>query len=112
MPAGKKMQEAIMVVDINEIIKNQSVGAGGYFSRVTCVDGLSFLPSAGYDRGSLPREFKGPWTEIEIGFCNTRFEFIFEPVRNITDPLTLKAQNVPVELINEMIRHHGGLATA
>ena len=100
-----------MAEDINKIIKNQKVGAGGYFSRVTCKDGLSFLPSAGYDRGSCPRDAKGPFTQIEIGFsnANAQFDEIYEPVRNMTDRETMKALYVPVELVNEMISHHGGL---
>ena len=97
------------MVDINAIIKEQRVSLGGFFPLITCRDGLTFRPVDGYDRGSLPQNFNGPWTKLEIGFCYARFDSIFEPVKNMTDPLTLKAPNVPVELINKMIQHHGGL---
>ena len=98
------------MADINAIIKDKQSDALGYFPLIQCKVG-SFYVSAGPNCGCTPRERTGPWTHLEVGFPNGQdYAAIYESVRNMTDPESLTALYVPVELINEMISQYGGLA--
>lgn len=111
---GQKTQEAIMAADINQIIAGLERDAAGYMA-VKCVKGAFFV-AAGPGRGSLPQTLEGPWTHLEVAFPGGRdylaaYEKIYAPVRGMMDRESLHAKAVPVELINKMIQHHGGLVT-
>lgn len=97
---------------INEFLKGKEADPDGIFPQMS-VGGVLFYVAAGPNRGSFPKERKGPWTHLELVFPSGRnyleaYEKIYGPIRGMTNSESLRAPCVPVEDINKMIKYYGG----
>lgn len=81
--------------------------------RVNCRDGFSVSIQAGSRFYCTPRINGGPWTEVELGYPSAH------PGRRIAKhgecmhkrmPTKTIYSYVPVQLVHDLIRKHGGVA--
>lgn len=78
--------------------------------RIVCMDGFSMSVQASKYHYSLPRETDAfPYSSVEIGFPSRRIpeanEYAEEPKRHTKTVFGF----VPVKIVNEIIRKHGGI---
>lgn len=97
---------------INKILKGKEASPDGLFPQLSA-GGELFYAAAGPNRGSFPKERKGPYTHLELVFpCGQNYlethDKIWEPIRGMTDRESLRALAVPVDMVNKMIEHYGG----
>jgi hypothetical protein len=83
------------------------------YKRIFCTDGFNLSVQAGFGKYCSPRisydniDFDGPYTEFEVGFPSS-FETLLEPYGDQSDDV---CGYVPVKVIVEIIRKHGGIPT-
>jgi hypothetical protein len=78
--------------------------------RIVCVDGLSFSVQAGIALYCAPRESRGPYSSVEIGFPSDVIPEIMEWAETPATPLETVYGWVPVEVVDAVIAAHGGIA--
>ena len=80
--------------------------------RIECVDGVSLSVQASAGHYCTPRNDKGPWTAVEVGFPLTKDKMdIAMPVawQEYADGVDSSVYGyVPVELVEKFISEHGG----
>jgi hypothetical protein len=79
--------------------------------QITCVDGFKISVQASSVHYCQPREDNAPqYTEVECGFPNAEPELILEYAENPDDPTETVYAYVPIELVEQLITLHGGIA--
>ena len=80
--------------------------------RVRCRDGFEMSVQAGTMLYSIPRLnlSDGEYTACEIGFPNREEELIEQYAENLEDLTETVYAYVPIEVIGEVIKKHGGFA--
>lgn len=77
---------------------------------LVCADGFSMSVQASFGHYCTPRDNDGPWTEAEVGFPSSAEELLIPYAEDEEDPTETVYAYVPVSVIREVIRKHGGLA--
>lgn len=98
-------------MNINEYIVANRKFSGGLptVKRVECTDGFNISVQASRYTYCSPREDGGPWTQVECGFPSATPEFIMEYCEDPDRPTETVYGYVPVELVDQLIAHHGGI---
>lgn len=79
-------------------------------SRLTCTDGLSFSCQASDYHYCTPRDSRGPWNAVELGFPNRVLAELEEYAEDWSKPTDTVYADVPLALVAIIIHAHGGLA--
>jgi hypothetical protein len=78
---------------------------------IVCVDGFEISVQASECHYCQPREDNAPqYTHVECGFPNAEPELILEYAENPDDPTETVYGYVPIELVEQLITLHGGIA--
>lgn len=77
---------------------------------IECKDGLTLSVQASSFNYCSPRNDIGPWCEVEIGFPSERVEEIMPWAENPDSPCETVYGYVPIEVVEQVIENHGGLA--
>jgi hypothetical protein len=77
---------------------------------IRCADGLEFSAQASVGHYCSPRKNLGPWVAVEVGFPTQRVEEFMEYAENPAAPTDTVYGWVPVEVVEAVVRAHGGLA--
>lgn len=78
-------------------------------ARIQCKDGFNLSVQAGETLYCTPRQRRGPWTEVEIGFPSERVESFMPYAEEPENPTDTVYGYVPIELVLEAIAEHGGV---
>jgi hypothetical protein len=78
--------------------------------RVTCKDGFSISVQATRGGYCAPRENIGPWYEVECGYPSAKPELIAQYAEQEDRPTETVYGYVPIELVEQLIQLHGGMA--
>jgi hypothetical protein len=79
------------------------------FKRIICADGLTFSAQARDSAYCTPRQNKGPWTAVEVGFPSESVDEFMQYAENADDPTGTVYGWVPVEVVEQVVEKHGGL---
>jgi hypothetical protein len=82
--------------------------SGTVFPPIVCSDGFKFSAQARSGCYCEPREDKGPWTAVEVGYPSEREELLMPYVEDESRPTDTVYGWVPVSVIREVITKHGG----
>ena len=107
---------------LEEIIKGEGeyAKAGGYRSKrlapvIKCADGAELSVQASRTHYCTPRTDTGPYSEVEIGFPTVAppdsWERYFDGDWVKDGPTNSVYAYVPIEMVREYVRLHGGEAT-
>lgn len=77
--------------------------------RITCNDGFSLSVQATHGAYCSPRQNIGPWYSVEVGFPSDAPEFIMDYAESPDRPTETVYGYVPIELVEKLINHHGGM---
>lgn len=99
------------------ILKNRGVASNSLFRlhfspvpRVECKDGFTISIQAGSYSYCTPRDSNGPWSCFELGYPSQELgEEFDEYCEDPQNPLETVYGYVPEELIQKLIKSHGGL---
>ena len=80
--------------------------------RVVCADGFNMSVQASEYAYCSPRENRGPHYEFEVGFPSEREPLLMEWAEQAEDPTGTVYGYVPANVIDEVIKKHGGFAKA
>ena len=79
--------------------------------RIKCVDGFSLSVQAHDGAYCVPRDGQAQsWELVEVGFPSEKPEGIMQYCESPENPTETVYGYVPVELVEELIEHHGGQA--
>ena len=78
--------------------------------RITCKDGFSLSVQATHGAYCTPRRNIGPWYDVEVGFPSAVPELILSHAENPQRPTNTVYGYVPINLVEELIDLHGGIA--
>lgn len=79
------------------------------FPRIVCADGFSVSVQARSFAYCSPRNDKGPWTQVELGFPSEYEHLILEYAESGNACPTKTVYGwVPTEVVMEVIASHGG----
>lgn len=79
------------------------------FNHLICADGLILSIQASRYHYCEPRNNKGPYTSVEIGFPNKVCPELLEYAEDINKPIDTVYSYVPIEIVEKIIKDHGGL---
>lgn len=74
---------------------------------ITCRDGTSISVQASYFHRCTPRNNRGPWTHVEVGYPSATPPDSWKDYQEGDDGIY---NYIPVELVREFIALHGGEA--
>ena len=77
---------------------------------LVCKDGFRFSVQASEGHYCTPRDNEGPWEEVEVGYPSKVEELLLPFAENPFKPTETVYPYVPVHLVKEIIKKHGGLA--
>ena len=102
---------------VNDSIKFESYDGHRYLNLVPtifCADGFHMSVQASHTHYCTPRDSRGPWSEVEVGFPSAKVEAFMPYIDGgpDEDPLGTVYGYVPIELIVNAIAEHGGFAAA
>jgi len=99
-------------MNINDYIeKNHMPGALTMTAKVRCKDGFTVSVQASKFHYCTPREDRGPYSHVELGFPSAEPPpYVLAYAENQEIPTGTVYGYVPVELVEQMIEEHGGLA--
>jgi len=99
-------------VNVNDYIAANR-GMDGYSwltPRIYCADGFHLSVQASDSAYCSPRYNEGPWCSVEVGFPSAVPELILSYAEDDDNPLGTVYGYVPVELVDELVALHGGIA--
>lgn len=76
--------------------------------RITCADGFSLSVQANQGAYCSPRNNRGPWYEVEVGFPSSKPELIMDRAEDPDQPTKTVYPYTPIELVEQLIELHGG----
>ena len=89
------------------------VQPGGEFVRVRpsviCNDGFKMSVQASETHYCSPRVNRGPYSAVEVGFPSEKEDRLMEYAETPEDPTGTVYGWVPVHVIEEIVRKHGGI---
>jgi hypothetical protein len=77
--------------------------------RITCADGFNLSVQARHTAYCEPRDDRGPWVRVEVGFPSAEPEFIMDHCEDPENPTGTVYGYVPIELVEKLIDYHGGM---
>lgn len=77
--------------------------------RIICADGFSLSVQANHGAYRLPRTNIARWTHVEVGFPSAKPEEFFQYAEDDEDFTGTVYGYVPIELVEECIKNHGGM---
>lgn len=95
-----------MLLHINAIMS----GERAIRPRVVCADGFSLSVQASGGHYCSPREDRGPWWRVEVGYPSERVEALMPYAEDPAEPTETVYGYVPVEIVDAVIAAHGGIA--
>ena len=78
--------------------------------RIVCADGFDVSIQASQHHYCTPRVDDGPYSKVEIGYPSEEVPEWMEWAETPESPLDTVYGWVPVEIIDEVLRNHGGIA--
>jgi hypothetical protein len=78
--------------------------------RIVCKDGFSLSVQARESAYCTPRDDRGPWTAVEVGFPSEKVEKLMGWAEEPGRPTETIYGWVPIETVAEIISDHGGIA--
>lgn len=100
---------------INEFLqkyRREEFGLNVTRPRVRCADGFTVSVQAGYGLYSTPNRDANAYTHVELGYPSCKEEALMEYAESKRWATETVYGNVPVELVDEVIKAHGGIAGA
>jgi len=87
-----------------------------FHERIVCADGFNMSVQAFDGAYCTPRQNRGPWTEVEIGYPSDREDLIMEYIDVYGDgdgvnPTGTVYAYVPQTIVSMVIKKHGGLVS-
>lgn len=79
--------------------------------RIYCADGFNMSVQTGKAIYCSPRDSRGPWHKVEVGFPSERVEELMEYAEDPTKPVETVYGYVPLEVVVKVVDAHGGIAT-
>jgi hypothetical protein len=79
------------------------------FPAVVCKDGFKMSVQASEYHYCSPRDNRGPYTHVEVGFPSQRVEALMPYIEDESDPTRTVYSHVPIEIIPQIIEDHGGI---
>lgn len=96
---------------INEYMRANRAGQMNQVKRLTCVDGFHMSVQASQYTYCSPRIDNAKfYTQVEVGFPSAKPECFAEYAEDDSDYTDTVYGYVPVELVDEEISRHGGIA--
>jgi hypothetical protein len=77
---------------------------------ITCKSGLSLSVQASHSHYCSPRDNKGPWSQVEVGFPSSKVEELMPYAENSCNPCGTVYGYVPIEVVEHVIESNGGIA--
>lgn len=77
--------------------------------RIICADGFSMSVQTNHGAYCLPRTNIAQWTHVEVGFPSAKPEEFFQYAEDDEDFTETVYGYVPIELVEECIKNHGGM---
>ena len=99
------------VVNFDEMLANKKPeGKRDHVAnRIMCVDGTKISVQASHTHYCSPRDDNGPWHKVECGYPSAAPPDTWEEYAEEWDTPTSTVYGwVPVELVREFIKGHGG----
>jgi len=78
--------------------------------RIACKDGFSLSVQATHGAYCSPRRNVAQWYEVEVGYPSDKPELIMDYAEQPENPTETVYGYVPIELVEELIELHGGMA--
>jgi hypothetical protein len=78
-------------------------------SKIVCYDGFQVSVQASTSHYSTPRDDKGPYTHVEVGYPSEPVEAWMEYAEDSDRPTTTVYPYVPIELVEAVLEAHGGV---
>ena len=98
------------VSEFSNTVERRSVSGFRLLKEIECKDGFKISVQASKNHYCQPREtLRTGYDLVECGFPNAVPEFILEYADDIENPTDTVYAYVPVELVNKLINHHGGV---
>ena len=95
----------------NYLVSNKGEGAYPMVPRIKCVDGFSLSVQCNSGSYCNPREdYSDFYYKVEVGFPSDVPENIMSYAENYENPTETVYGYVPIELVEELIEMHGGIA--
>ena len=95
---------------VSEYIQNcRDNGAGFCVPRITCEDGFSMSVQASETHYCTPRFNTGPWTHVEVGYPSAHETLLMAYAENPDRPTGTVYGYVPLEVVADVVRKHGGI---
>ena len=77
--------------------------------RVLCQDGFGMSVQANEAAYCSPREWRGPYKQVEVGFPNQIEELLMPYCEDESDPCGTVYSYVPVKVVTLVLAKHGGM---
>lgn len=77
--------------------------------QIRCADGLELSVQASVSHYCAPRDGKGPWVTVEVGFPSQRVEELMDYAEEPDKPTETVYGWVPVEVVERVVEAHGGI---
>ena|SRR5687767_14087325 len=103
--------EDILTTPVRDALVKGSVGREFAVEPIVCADGTTLSVQASRLHYCEPRDNVGPWTAVEVGYMTAQPEPSWVRYRDGDDWRGIYGF-VPVELVREHIKIHGGEAGA
>jgi len=92
------------------LLANRRGGTFPCSRRIVCADGFSISVQANEYAYSHPRDNLGPYCAVECGFPSSVPELIMGYCEDAEKPTDTVYGYVPIELVEELLQLHGGIA--
>jgi hypothetical protein len=76
---------------------------------IYCADGFKLSVQASHNRCSTPKNLKGPYTYVEVGFPSEVEPLILEWANEKDSPTDTIYPYVPTDVVLAVINNHGGV---
>ena len=78
-------------------------------SKIVCADGFRVSVQASLSHYCTPRDDRGPYTEVELGYPSEPVEAWLEYAEDPESATTTVYPYVPIELVEQVLEQHGGV---
>lgn len=114
----KKLPLAEMLTKIPTFVVGRDIGSGSDLAikvrmpQIVCADGTTLSVQAGEHMYCTPRDNKGPYSSVEVGYPSAAPPEIWQQYAEEPDrPTDTVYAYVPIELVSFFIARHGGIDT-
>ena len=78
-------------------------------ARIYCADGFNLSVQASNTAYSTPRDLKGPYTHVEIGFPSDAEQLLANWTEDNDNPTETVYPYTPIDVVLAIINKHGGV---